>query len=118
MELLKPKDRLTYSIGDVKFFIRSTMTARDKFRLGIMGEYKNGVFAVDRGEVFEKVIDLFVEGWEGVTEDGKPVPYSYDTFMNRIPGDTARDWVLKLGVFIIDSLGLAKDAGDAQTKNA
>lgn len=117
MELLKPKDHLTYSIGDVKFFIRSQLTARDKFRIGIMGDYKDGVFKVARGEVFEKCIEIFVVGWDGVTEDGKPVPYSFDAFMTRIPGDVAKDWILKLGVFIVHELGLiSKEAEEA--KNA
>lgn len=108
MELLKPKDNLTFSIGDVKFFIRPQMTVRDKLELDMLGDYDNGVFQVKKGDIIAKLVELFVVGWDGVTEDGKPVPYSYRTFAERLPADMARDWMLNLGTFIFEQLGLGK----------
>ena len=71
-----------------------------------------------RGALFEKYIELFVENWDGVTEDGKAVPYSFDTLMNRLPGDITKDWILKLGVFIMDQLGMIKKDAGVDEKNA
>jgi|SRR5713226_5903531 len=111
MELLKPEQEpLKLIIGDVTFHVRSNLTARDKLAMDMIGEYVNGVFVLDKVSLFEKLIELFVVGWEGVTENGKPVPYSFKTFMTRFPGDVAQDWLLRLGGFIMDSLGLVKKA--------
>lgn len=114
MEVVKPKDNLSFQIDDVTFSIRSTVAAGDKFELDVLGDFKNGVFVVDRGAIFKKVVELFVEDWTGVTEDGKPVPYRFVTLMTKIPGDMSKDWILKLGVFIIDALQLFGKPDDSK----
>ncbi len=106
MELLKPKDNLSCTIGDVTFNIRPQMTVRDKFELDIIGEYKDGAMKITRGDLIHKLVELFVVNWSGVTQDGKPVPYSYDTLMNQLPADQTEDYIIKLGTFIVDAIGL------------
>jgi hypothetical protein len=117
MELLKGKDNLTFSVGDVKFFIRASATVRDKFAVDMTGTYENGVFKMDRVAFYHKMIELFVEGWDGVTMDGKPVPYIFATFMDSFPADPTQDVVLKLGSFIATETGIFP-AGADDSKNA
>ena len=117
MELLKPKDNLAFSIGEVTFYFRPQLTVRDKFQLDMIGEYRDGVFTVTRGAVIEKLVELMVVSWNGVTEDGKPVPYSFKTFIERLPADVSNDWILRLGGHILETVGLIpKEALDE--KNA
>jgi hypothetical protein len=58
------------------------------------------------GDYWKKMIELFVVDWKGVTEDGKPVPYSYATLLTRLPADAVEDILLKLGSFISEKVGL------------
>lgn len=117
MELLKSKDNLSFQLGDVTFYIRSQMTVRDKFEMDMIGDYVNGKFSVRPADIYHKFVELFVCGWKGVTEDGKDVPYSYQTFMQRIPGNVADDWILRIGSHIATELKLLPQPDNETKKN-
>lgn len=106
MELLKLEDNLTYQLGDVTFYFRGQMTADDKYELDMIGEWKNGTFEINRTAYFKKVVELFVTGWKGVTENGKDVPYSFHTLITRLPGHMADDWLLRLSSEITTKVGI------------
>ena len=90
------------------FHYRSNLKARDKTELDLLGEMKNGRWTMDRSAYVKKIIELFVTNWEGVTEDGKPVVYSYDVFMDRFPSGHggAVDLLVELSSAIGTSVGL------------
>ena len=116
MELVKAKDNLTYTINDVTFYIRADATVKDKFELDSAGEWKNGGYVMNVKTYWMKLIELFVTGWTGVTENGKDVPYSMEALM-RLPADGEQDWLLKLGSFIANSTGIMPVGKEAE-KNA
>lgn len=106
MELLKAKENLKYTIGDVTFLVRAQATVRDKFELDVAGDWnKDGKFVLNVGTAYRKLVELFVVGWEGVTQDGKPAPYSFDALMG-LPADAVSDWILKLGTYIASTTGI------------
>lgn len=116
MELLKQQENAEFKIGDITFYIRTQMTVRDKFEMDIIGEYVDGHFQMKKGALIYKLVELFVVGWNGVTEDSKPVPYSYETLITRLPGDASKDIIIAIGSFIIDRLKIGVKADDE--KNA
>ena len=119
MELQKPQDNLSCKIGDVTFFFRSQMTVRDKVAIDMVGTLKDGRWVMDRDAYITKIIERFVTGWDGVTENGKPVPYSYDVFMERFPsGQGTFDLLLDLSDQIGRAIGLFTTPEKAEEKNA
>ena len=106
MELLKAKDNLTYSVGDVKFFVRASATGRDKLAVDMTGTFDNGKFRADPAAFYEKLIERFVVGWSGVTKDGKDVPYDFQTFIDYFPADRFTGHLFKLGTFIAAETGI------------
>jgi len=120
MEILKQQDNGNVKIADVTFYFRSQMTARDKAALDMIGEYQNGKWSIDRTAHLTKIIELFVTGWDGVTEDGKPVPYSYEVLMTRLPGVITGtvDLLAELATDIGKTVGLFPTAETELKKNA
>jgi hypothetical protein len=117
MEVPKAKDNITYSIGDVTFHIRSQATVRDKFTVDVCGEWdNNGKFVLNHKAFYEKLVQLFVESWDGVTTDSKAVPYSFEALMS-LPADPSNDWILKLGTFIASNTGIMASQEEG-SKNA
>lgn len=106
MELTKVQDNLVYPFEDVKFFVRTPATAGDRYELSMLGDWRDGKVVMKKGDYFLKVIELFVVGWDGVTEGGKPVPYSYETFMRRFPVSPKQDLILTMGAWIAEKVGL------------
>jgi hypothetical protein len=109
MELLKPQDNLTFEYEDVKFFVRSPATVKDRFELDMVGDWKDGKFTMSKSAYFLKLIELFVVGWAGVTQDGKDVPYAYATLMESFP-NVKNDLILTLGAFIADKVGILPES--------
>jgi hypothetical protein len=114
MELVKQQEPLEFVYKDVTFIIRATATARDKFAVDMCGEFTDGKFVLDRVAFYHKLIQLFVTGWRGVTQDGKDVPYRYDTMMTLFPADPNLDVFLKLGTFIAAETGIFQAADDSK----
>lgn len=113
MELLKLDDRpAEFKWGDVTFFFRTRVSLGDRHNVINAG----ATFEGDRvgfrpWELYSMLIKIFVTGWSGVTENGKEVPYSFDTLINRLPADSQQDVVMKLGLKIAETNGFL--AGDA-----
>jgi hypothetical protein len=107
MEITAPKDSIVFEWYDVKFFIRSEFTAYDRFCITVCRnkEIKDGAFIFNAEDFFVLLIKLFVERWEGVTADGKPVPFSLE-LLKRFPtkkepkDKLTGDVFLDLGMFI------------------
>jgi hypothetical protein len=109
MELLKLDDRLEeYVWKDVTFYYRKTVSSGDKFNLDMAGSFQNnGKVAFNPLEYCRTLVRLFVTGWKGVTENGKDVPYSYETLESRFPIDIkGEDVIMTLGFKIAEAVGL------------
>jgi len=111
MELLKLDDRpAEYTWDQVTFFFRTKVTVGDKYAVDSAGVVTTGdKITFTSTEFYKAMIRVFVTGWKGVTENGKDAPYSYDTFMNRLPASMADDLVMKLGYEIAKTNGFLKD---------
>jgi hypothetical protein len=110
MELLKPNDGpAKYEWKDgVVFLYRTKVTTEDKYNVDTAGSLmKDGAIQFNPWDFYRALIRQFVTGWEGVTENGKPVPYSYDAFM-RLPADPGQDIVMKLAIKIGQDTGFFK----------
>ena len=117
MELLKlNQSPARFPWKDVTFLYRTSVTTQDKFTIDTAGSLlKDGSIEFHPWELYRALIRTFVVGWEGVTEDGKPVPYSYDAF-SRLPSDPDQDLVLKLGIKIGTDTGFLKTPEDRQAE--
>lgn len=88
------------------FHIRPKATAEDRFEITVLYDADaKGHVKVPRRDVYRTLIERFVVGWTGVTEDGKPVPFSMDA-LGRFPVDKNEDVMIILGHFIFKSCGL------------
>lgn len=117
MEVSKPKENLTYAIGDVTFYVRAQATVEDKFELDVTGSWNGeGKFILSTGAFYRKLVERFVVGWKGVTDGGKDVPYSFDALMS-LPADATQDWLIKIGTFIAANTGILPMQEEA-SKNA
>jgi hypothetical protein len=85
MELLKSREPLRFKHKDVTFLIKPIATVGDRLEIQLIGELIGDKIRFDKAEFSKVMIRNFVIGWEGVTEDGEPVPWSVDTFMTRFP---------------------------------
>lgn len=116
MELLKPNEgpaRYEWKDG-VVFLYRTKVTTEDKYAVDTAGQLmKDGTIQFNPWDFYRSLIKVFVIGWEGVTVDGKPAPYSYDAF-SRLPADPDQDIVMKLAIKIAQDTGFFKS--DEQTK--
>lgn len=114
MELLKEKSTEVYVHEDVKFTIRTNVTVGDKFELDTAGSIADkDEITFKPWEFYKTMLRLFVISWEGVSVDGKPVPWNFDTFMSSFPasGDGS-DLVMKLGSFIAEKTGVLRGTGE------
>lgn len=122
MELLKLSDSpARYQWKDVVFIYRTKVTTEDKNAVNTAGALmKDGDIVFDPWDFYRALIKAFVTGWEGVTEGGKPVPYSYDAFL-RLPADPDADVIMKLAIAIGRATGLMKtpdeEKAEADAKN-
>ncbi len=63
MEVHKPKDNLTYAIGDVKFYVRAQATVEDKFELDSSGEWNGqGKFVLSLNAFYRKLVERSSKG--------------------------------------------------------
>lgn len=122
MELLKLDDRpAEYQWGDVTFLFRTKVTVGDKYAIdsaGVIVDKDKISFA--RAEFYKAIIQVFVKGWKGVTENGVEAPYSYEAMMTRLPSSTTDDVVMNLGYHIAKTNGFIKgeEKGNEEQKNA
>lgn len=122
MELLKLDERpAEFKWKDVTIIYRVNVSAEDKFVVDTAGTHINGEkIEFKPWEFYKTMIRVFVIGWRGVTENGKEIPYSYDTFLKRLPGDLQEDLIMQLGHDIAVKNGFLnekKTEGEAALKN-
>jgi len=89
---------------DITFHLRPRGLSGDKHDLIEMGEIdKNGKAFIPMNKFYRRAIELFVKSWEGVTEDGKPVPFSMEN-LNSLPVENGDgDVIRELGAFIYNN---------------
>ena len=91
----------------VVFLIKPHATQYDVFQMSMTGEVKGGVLKMSASSYFETALKQFILGWQGVEdENGKPVAYSWDTFISRFPRNPNRDVFLELWKFIQEKTDL------------
>lgn len=110
MELLKLDERSEeFEYKGVTFFVKKNFTPEDKFFIDTSGELgKDGRIKFHPREYYRALIQVFVVGWKGVTENGKEVPYSFETLCTRLPADMTDGLFLKLSLFIGKLHGFTK----------
>jgi hypothetical protein len=114
MEIAKQNAPLEFKWKDITFQIRSTAMSGDKFAISMSSPIENGRQTFSLTAYYRKIIELFVIGWQGVTEDGKDVPFSLDA-LGRLPVDANNDVFILLASFILNNTGFS---ADAERKNA
>ncbi len=118
METVKAEKDLEFKWKDVTFKVRGVATSEDKFEINVLyGVDKEGKLKVPRSQFYRTAIKRFVKGWEGVTTDGKPVPFSMEALGNLPIDPDGEDVMILLGSFIINTCGLFPTAAEAERKN-
>lgn len=119
MELLKvDKTPATFKWQGVTFFYRKHVTVEDKFSVDTSGKVFNGnKIEFKPWEFYKTMIRVFVVGWESVTENGKPIDYSYENLMTRLPANKTEDLVMLLGHHIAIETGFLEDKKADDLKN-
>jgi hypothetical protein len=106
MELMKQEKPLELKFEDVKFYIKPRATAFDIFTLRMNSEMNDGVVSLSSKTYYNGVIKSFILGWEGVTIDGKPVPYAWDLLITLFPKGKDKDVFFELLDFILKNTDL------------
>jgi hypothetical protein len=108
MELLKLGERpAEFKWKDVTFFFRTKVTVGDKYEIDTAGTLIAGdKVSFTPWNFYLTITRIFVTGWDGVTEDGKAVPYSHENMLTRLPAQDSEDLIMKLGVHIAQNNGL------------
>lgn len=122
MELLKTpttEQLLKFTWNDVTFLVKPRAGAMDKFELDTRGDLAaDGTVTMSRTIFYRVLVERFVVGWEGVTEDGRPVPYSFAR-IERLPALPDDDLIFKLGAYIATQTNvLAEPQAAAEAKEA
>lgn len=119
-ELLKPgRSTKNIAFDEVTFTYRTEVTAGDKFALDTAGFLQDdGQVSVKPLELYRKVVETFVTGWSGVTEEGKDAAYSFEK-LERLPASSdGQDLIFRLGVHIATELGIIGKKPEEALKNA
>ena len=106
MELVEKKENLEFKWEDVTFHIRQTFTAHDRFAITTTPhkENRDGGFVFDTETFYATLIQLFVVDWEGVTQNGFKVQYSFARLKDFPASKDQGDVFLALGGFIRDKV--------------
>ena len=103
MELMKADKPLEFKKGEVTFFIKPKASEHDVFNTIMSGEMKaDGTVTVKRMDFNDCVLRHFIIGWEGVTVEGKEVPYSWEMFVSGWPKQDEGNIFVDLVNFIFE----------------
>jgi len=116
MELTKKKPDLKFTHKELTFTVRAVATAGDKYEIDCLYDVKGDGLEINRRMFYLTLIERFVTGWEGVTENGKPVPFSLANLLS-LPYDHEDDIVIILGSWITNHVGIFKQADDKKKGN-
>lgn len=111
MELLILDERpAEFKWKDVTFKYRTSVSSEDKFAVDTSGKILKGdKIEFSFWDFYTTMIRVFVVDWNGVTSSGKPVPYSYETFLKKFPGDLQEDLIMLLGAKIAYATGFLQE---------
>jgi len=123
MELVKPKEPLAFKYKDVTFMVKAQAVDSDRLEFLSAGQIDGRRMTIPAAEFRRALIRSMVIDWRGVTLDGKPVPYSFETFMTLFPRHEhkGRSVIEDLCGFIIEKTDLfhkdelEKNASPAQS---
>lgn len=112
MELIPDSPPARFPWKDAVILVKRRASVLDKFQLDMLGERKEEggklVAKFSQIELGRLLVRLFVVGWEGVTMDGKDVPYSYELLEKSLPADRTEDFFLSLYAFIVKETDIFK----------
>lgn len=116
MEISKNTKHEEFVWRDVAFKVRTSATVGDRYEVDMLYEVDaKGVVKVPRREMYLTLIERFVDGWRGVTEEGRAVPFSLPALLT-LPSCGNEDPVLLLGAFVLNRCGLFPTTEDAARK--
>ena len=107
MELQKNDEKLLeFKWRDVVFKVKPRATSGDRLAVALRDEKTLATYSLT-------LVERFVVGWEGVTQDGKPAPYSFKLLSEHMPSTASDNALLSLAAFIWEktdiSSGLDKE---------
>jgi hypothetical protein len=117
MELRKNHQKpLEFKYEDVTFLVKPRASEEDRMLVMLLGEQlPDGNVKFSRPDFCRLVVERMVVGWEGVTRDGKPMPYSF-TALSEFPRIEGKNVYLEVGAFILQQTDIQKS--EAELKNA
>ena len=107
MELMSNRaETTTWGWGDITFMIRTTVTAMDEFTIMNLPteQHSDKKFYYKREEFFKKLIERFVLDWQGVTDNGRVIPYSFEV-LELLPARERNEGELPPKGTIFEDLG-------------
>lgn len=113
MELLEQR-RAAFKFRDATLFVRTAATAGDRLALDRIDADAEAALragatpALVLAAMGERIVELFLDGWEGVTVGGKPAPYSFAALKGGFPAECAKDLFSGLGRFINENVDVLK----------
>lgn len=111
MELLK-QELVNFKFKDITFFIRKKASLGDKlFVEALMTEALSAKSITQIPKIGKNLIRQFVCGWDGVTQDGKAVPYSYEILETGLPAELADELIPQLCQFVANNVDILKAGG-------
>lgn len=109
MELIKSDKPLEFKKDGVTFYIKPRATSHDGFMAAMGGEMRHdGSISMKRAEFNETILRGFIIGWDGVFIDGKPTPYSWESFVTGWPKEETGNIFVELTNFIFDKTDFHK----------
>jgi hypothetical protein len=108
MEIMK-KELADFAFQDIVFHVRTRATVGDKLALEkLSAEAINDIHNGALPKMGREVVRIFVDGWTGVTVDGKPAPYSYELLESGLPADIADELMPALCRFVAANVDILK----------
>ncbi len=108
MEVMK-QEFATCEYKDIKFTFRTKASISDKLAKDkLLAEALKAGSIEAMPRIGKGIVKMFLHGWEGVTLDGKPVPYSFDTLEHSFPAEIADELMPLLVKFVKDNVDILK----------
>ena len=100
MELVKDTPA-RFEHSDLVLLVKTKASVGDKMAVEqLLANIRNARTIDNLPKTGKELVRLFVVGWEGVTQDGKPVPFQYDLLYSGLPAALADTLMPALYKFI------------------
>ena len=110
MELKKNDESLLeFKWQDVVFKIKRTANSGDRLAVALRDQKTLATYSLT-------LVERFVVDWEGVTQEGKPVPYSFKLLSESLPSTVEDNALLALANFIYENTDIAKGMDEGLKK--